>query len=51
MLMVGEDETRKVVDGLFAHSQWFQIEPLPNDVWGISVKEENKALLHDLYWA
>ena len=34
-----------VVARLINHSQWFVVTPLPDDLWDITVKVENKRLL------
>lgn len=44
----GRDAARQVMLGLTWHHQWFQITPLPDDEWLISVKAENKDLLAKL---
>jgi len=41
----GIRQTKRVVIMLLEASQWFQVEPWPNDVYEITVKEENGARL------
>lgn len=44
----GTARAQSVVRALVDASQWFQFEPLPNDVFEITVMAENKALLQRL---
>lgn len=41
----GVMQTKRVVAMLIEHSQWFQVEPQPCDVYEITVKEENGGRL------
>jgi hypothetical protein len=43
-LFVAQD----IVHDLLVRSQWFQVEPLPDDQYEITVKTENEALLKRL---
>lgn len=48
LVLLGMEHTKQVVLRLIARSQWFELEPLPDDEWEIKVKEENRELLHSL---
>lgn len=44
----GESKMREAINALITASQWFQVEPWPNDEWVISVKKENERLLNTI---
>lgn len=48
MIVTGESATRTVALELIRQSQWFEIEPLPDDKFEITVKAENERVLQDL---
>lgn len=46
-----QSEAELIIKYLVESSQWFQVEPLPDDYWEITVKKENEAhLTHRLQW-
>jgi hypothetical protein len=38
-----------VVSSLLVKSQWFEVMPLPDGLWEVTVKEENEDLLQTLW--
>ena len=45
------EDGKKAADNAYAlvhSSQWFEVCPLPDDVWQFSVKAENKLLIERL---
>lgn len=42
---IGRQRVSIAVAILLDQSQWFQVEPWPDDHWRVSVKVENKGLL------
>jgi hypothetical protein len=43
--LASESRTMAVCRQLIIFSQWFSVLPLPDDLWEITVKEENEARL------
>lgn len=43
--LCGEARAKAVCSLLIISSQWFSVLPLPDDLWEITVKEENEARL------
>ena len=41
----GESQTMIVCNRLVMASQWFSVLPLPDDLWVITVKQENEGRL------
>lgn len=47
-IVQSEEATRRVVSRLITCSQWFEVLPLPDDEWKITVKKENLTTLDRL---
>jgi len=43
--LCGESRAKAISSRLIGASQWFSVLPLPDDLWEITVKEENEARL------
>ncbi len=43
-----ERDTRYITNQLFTRSQWFSVTPLPDGEFEVSVKEENRGMLHNM---
>lgn len=48
MHALSKSACQRVAAALVSKSQWFEITPLPDDIWRITVKEENGKLLSSL---
>lgn len=46
--VIGAIEARRITNELFSKSQWFAVEPWPDDHWTITVMAENERLLEQL---
>lgn len=43
----GWNEVSKIAHTIICHSAWFAVEPLPDDMWEISIKSDFAHILED----
>ena len=49
LLVLWEENAKRLIERLMAESQWFEVDPMPDGQWGIQVKEEIGKM--SLEWA
>lgn len=50
IIVEGEQEAARVAEKLVKASQWFSVEPLPDDGYEFTVKQENAEMLRTFFY-